>query len=411
MKTGISPTAKRILGLAFVLLIITLLILRPFIETPTPPTAKATLVISTTTIISATPTVAATITATTFPGMSVSQETDQNIRLAWFYKPPEAHLLPTVAENFHIFVLTHKDEAQRDTLKALGVKSPILLYLPLVEIIDPGSCTEVPQGNQVAYQPGDFCEISEKHPDWFLLNQNGERIVTNKSVYMDPGNPEYRAFWLQRARELQELYHWDGFFIDNLEASLSKLEAKGGMIPKYPDDASYQAATEGFLQYLRNNLFEPHKLPVLANIISVRDRQVWLRYLQYLDGAMIESFAVDWSQDYRSPSNWEDQMAVIETALSQGKNLILVAQADQHEPKRQQFALASYLLVANENAFFRYADSDGYREVSLYDNYFLDLGKPLGSRYKDGSSWRRDFTNGYVLADPGARSAEITLTP
>jgi len=406
MKTGLSPAAKWILSISLALLIVILLLLIRFLITPTPPLAESTPVISPTTVIASTP-----ISQPTLPGIDLGQDTDQSVRLAWFYKPPEELLLSTVAENFHFFILTHKDEAQRDTLKSLGVKSPILLYLQLVEIKNPGSCTEVPQGNQVAYQAGDFCRISEQHPDWFLLDQNGERIVTNKSVYMDPGNPEYRSFWLQRARELQELYHWDGFFIDNLEASLSKLDSKGVMIPKYPDDASYQAATEGFLQYLRDNLFEPRKLPVLANIISVRDRQVWLRYLQYLDGAMIESFAVDWSQDYRSAANWEDQMAVIETALSQGKNLILVAQADQHDPHRQQFALASYLLVANKNAFFRYADADGYGEVALYENYYLDLGKPLGLRHKDGLAWRRDFTNGYVIVNPGEQTAEIMLTP
>ena len=104
-------------------------------------------------------------------------------------------------------------------------------------------------------------------------------------------------------------------------------------------------------------------------------------------------------------------MTAVEEALSQGKNLILVAQAAQSDPDRQQFALASYLLVANENAFFRYEDADSYREVSLYENYFLDLGQPLGPRYRDGSSWRRDFSNGYVRVDPEAHSAEISLNP
>jgi hypothetical protein len=400
MKTGISPAARWIPGVLLVILIVTLLILILFFRAPTPPLAESTPIPSQTIVPSPTP-----------PGLDLGQDTNQSVRLAWFYKPPDDLLLPTVAKNFHIFILTHKDEAHRDTLKALGIRSPILLYLQLVEIKDPGSCTESPQGNQVAYQPNDFCQISEQHPDWFLLDQNGNRIVTNESVYMDPGNAEYRAFWLQRARALQEKYQWDGFFIDNLEASLGKLSAKGVVIPKYPDDASYQAATEGFLRYLRDSYFEPRQLPVLANIISVRDRQVWLRYLQYLDGAMVESFAVDWSQDYLSDSNWEDQIAAIEAALSQGKNLILVAQAAPSDPDRQQFALASYLLVANENAFFRYEDAESYREVSLYENYFLDLGEPLGPRYRDGSSWRRDFANGYVLVDPGAHRAEITLTP
>ena len=73
--------------------------------------------------------------------------------------------------------------------------------------------------------------------------------------------------------------------------------------------------------------------------------------------------------------------------------------------------MASYLLVADENAYFRYADSDNYREISLYENYSLDLGAALGPRYQDGTVWRRDFTNGTVLVDPKAKSAEIQLSP
>jgi hypothetical protein len=343
------------------------------------------------------------------PEIKLPHEPYQPVQLAWFYKPPDDNSLPILAENFDTFILTHKDEAQRDTLKSLGVKSPIYVYLQLVEIRDPGSCTETPQGNQVAFQPGDFCEINEKHPDWFLLDINGNRIVDRDSYYMDPGNSEYRTFWLQRANALQEQFHWDGIFIDNVEASLSKLTEEGIVPANYPNDASYQTAIEGFLAYLRDNYFQPHGQPVLANIISIEDWNVWLRYLQYLDGAMIESFAVDWSNDYRSPENWELQMEAVDRALSQDKALILVSQSEGPDPDRQQFALASYLLVANEKVSFRYTDAAGYREILLFDNYALDLGKPLGPRKKEADSWRRDFGNGTILVNPQKHTAEIKL--
>ncbi|MGZ9226526.1 MAG: putative glycoside hydrolase, partial [Anaerolineales bacterium] len=190
-----------------------------------------------------------------------------------------------------------------------------------------------------------------------------------------------------------------------------KLENMGVAPAKYPDDASYQAAIGGFLKYLHESYFEPSGQPVLANIISVDDWDVWLQYLQYLDGAMIEAFAVDWSNGYRSPTDWKEQVAAAEQALSQEKKLILVSQSGEARPKHQLFSLASYLLVADKNAYFRYADSNNYREVSLYENYSLDLGPALGPRYKDGTLWRRDFTNGSVLVDPKTNSAEIELTP
>jgi hypothetical protein len=400
MNTGISPRVIWILGISLVIFIIILIALRiSSIETPIP------------TEIPSLPDRTPVISPTSSPAIVLNQHSYPTVRLAWFYKPPDEALLPTIAENFDLFILTHKDEAQRDALKSLGVKSPIFLYLQLLEIKDPGSCSDTPQGNQVAYQAGDFCEISEQHPDWFLLDQSGNRIVDNSSVYMDPGNAEYRAFWLQRARALQEQYHWDGFFIDNLEASLSKISSKGIVTAKYPDDASYQAAIEGFLKYLRQNYFEPRRQPVLANIISIKDWNVWLRYLQYLDGAMIEAFTVDWSTDYLSPSEWESELDAVDKALSQGKTLILVSQAEQPDSNRQQFALASYLLITNGNAFFRYADAGGYRKVLLYKNYSLNLGEPLGPRYQKGSSWRRDFTNGFVLVNPETQRAEIKLNP
>ena len=397
MNTSRFRLAIGILGLLLVLLIVILIVQRLPSSESTPPPTGAT----------------ATLVATDIPPSpeNTPEHPFEDIQLAWFYKPPDKESLPTLAENFDIFVLTHKDEGQRDTLKSLGVKSPIFVYLQFVEIKDPGSCTEGPQGNQVAYEVGDFCEISEDHPDWFLLDQNGNRIVGGNTFYMDPGNAEYRAFWLERAKALQEQYHWDGVFIDNVEVSLNKLENRGITPAKYPDDASYQSAIEGFLKYLHENYFEPSGRPVLANIISVDDWDVWLRYLQYLDGAMIEAFAVDWSSGYRSPTDWKDQLSAAEKALAENKKLILVSQAGQARPKHQQFALASYLMIADKNAYFRYADSEDYRDTTLYENYFLDLGSALGPRYKDGTFWRRDFTNGSVFVDPKTKSSEIQLTP
>jgi Hypothetical glycosyl hydrolase family 15 len=391
-----SFAARRILVISIGFLLLLLIVLKLLSSEPSPPSR---------------PDLTPSLSPVVSPEITLTHEPYQPVRLAWFYKPPDDSSLPVLAENFDTFILTHKDEAQRDTLKSLGVTSPIYVYLQLVEIRDPGSCTETPQGNQVAFQPGDFCEINEQHPDWFLLDQNGNRIVDRNSYYMDPGNREYRTFWLQRASALQEQFHWDGIFIDNVEASLSKLTEEGIVPAKYPNDESYQSAIEGFLAYLRDDYFEPHGQPVLANIISIEDWNVWLRYLQYLDGAMIEAFAVDWSNDYRSLANWELQMEAVDRALSQDKALILVSQSEGPDPDRQQFALASYLLIADEKVSFRYTDAAGYQQILLFDNYAMDLGKPLGPRKKEAGSWRRDFGNGYILVNPQKHTAEIKLGP
>ncbi len=333
--------------------------------------------------------------------------------LTWFYKPPSDLVMERVAQDYGFFVLTHKDEEQREKLRALGAQqAPFLQYLILMEIQDPGSCDIRPFGNQVAYKEGDFCAISEQHPDWFLLDQNGERIpVGDGNYYMDPGNAEYQAFWLERASEMQTLFSWDGVFIDNMEASMNKFTNEDILPMGYPTEVSFQTAVVNFVAQVHARYFVPTGSPLFANITSINDYGIWQQYATYLDGIMIEAFAVDWSDGYVITPEWEAQVSVTQWALNQGKTVLLVSQGYQEDAERQEFAYASYLLVNNSNAFFRYSNSDNYNDLWSYANYSLDLGLPLGPLYRDGLTYKRDFERGTVSVNPTASSAEIKLAP
>jgi hypothetical protein len=342
---------------------------------------------------------------------SQSLATDKAVSLAYFYKPPDNSGASALAQNFGTFILTHADESFRDQLIAQGVKTPILQYIGFDEIQDPGSCTASPQRNQVTYQPGDFCDISQNHSDWFLLDANGDRIQTDNWYVMDPGNSGWRKFWLTRAEQSQQQFGWQGVFLDNVEASLARRVQENGVPVKYPDDASYQTAIAGFLKYLSANYFKPNNVPLLANIISRRGTDAWQKYLQFLNGAMEETWAVDWHTGYLDVDSWNADLARAEQAQQMGKYEILVSQGDQGDTNRQNFAYASYLLVANGMASFRYTNASSYRQVWIYPNYDIDLGAPLGPRYQVGEQWRRDFSKGYVLVNPADHTATISTSP
>lgn len=340
---------------------------------------------------------------------------DRTVNLAFFYKPPLNNDAVTIA-GFGSVILTAGDEAFRDQLRANGFGSTITQYLRAEAIMDPGNCTSAPYKNQVAYKPGDFCYISQNYPSWFLLDANGRRIQVAGSNYyrMDPGNAGWRSFFLARLLEMQQERGWSGLFLDNVEAGLNQIQRDGATSPLYPDNASYRAAVRGFVQYLYQNYAQAYNRPILANIIarSNTDDAVWFDYMQYMNGAMQERWAVDWDHSsYLSESNWLADMTLAERTQSQGKFVILVAPGQNADTNRQTFAYASYLLISNGKAAFRYSNSSSYREVWMYDNYSLQLGTPLGARYQIGSSWRRDFTNGYVIVDPVNRTANISVTP
>ena len=99
-------------------------------------------------------------------------------------------------------------------------------------------------------------------------------------------------------------------------------------------------------------------------MISLRDDVVWFRYLQRLDGATVERFAVGWqSGQYLNAVTWKDQLTQMEQAQALGKQLILVTQGTQTDNKRQPFTSASYLLISAGLASFRFTYSDNYNEA------------------------------------------------
>jgi hypothetical protein len=352
-------------------------------------------------------------------GQAISQNAilmpDKLVNLAFFYKPPSNSDAATLSRNFSAVILTGGDEGFRDQLLANGFGFTIPQYYRSEGIQDPGNCTSSPANNQIAYKAGDFCNISQNHPDWFLLDTNGNRMKTSPTgtyYRMDPGSDGWRNFFLMRLLEIDQQKGWSGVFLDNLEASLSEIQRDGLMPSKYPDHASYQAAVRGFIQYLYTNYSQAYNRPIVANIIARSDEASWFNYMQYLSGAMQERWSVGWSStDYVSESKWNSDMALAEKTQSQGKFIILVAPGSKTDASRQNFAFASYLLISNGKAAFRYSNSSTYSEVSLYDNYNVQLGTPVGPRYQTGTTWRRDFANGYVTVDPVNHTATISAAP
>jgi putative glycosyl hydrolase-like family 15 (GHL15) protein len=340
-----------------------------------------------------------------FAAEEKSQFSTRDVQLAWFYKPPANRELNVLATRYDFFVLTKSDEHVRDELMRLGVRSPILQYIQFEAIEDPGSCTAQPRHNQVADRAGDFCDIQRDHPEWLLKDKNGHSIVDGHSVLMDPGNKEWRRYWLDWAKQNQSQRKWSGIFLDNVEASFQKRNRKG--IPRKYDASQYVSAIEGFLSYIYTSYSQPQNRPLFANIISLKQTDVWFRYIKYLDGAMIENFAADWRSRYKSVEEWKEDLNIAEKTQAMGKRIILVTQGQKDDQQRQLFGYASYLLVTNGRAAFRYAASDSYNQAWLYPIYQERLGAPVAPRFAKNGKWFRQFEHGTVSVDPGQHVGEI----
>lgn len=337
-------------------------------------------------------------------------------QMAYFYKPPADNNLAAIAQNFKLVILTHKDESWRDQIEKLGFSNPIFQYYLANAIHNPGpdDCGATPYGNTAADQAGDYCWIRDNHADWFLRDSHGN-IITDQDgsetmAYMDPANTGWQQFFVQRVLQRQEQYGWGALFLDNVDGSLYRFQRKGISLANYADDASYQNGVMSFLNAIHQGYAKVSGKKVFANLTEFNDNDdcTWFRYLGALDGAMNEGWGVDWHSGYLSESEWEEDISIMQKTQQLGKGAILVSQADNpNDLSRQAFAYASYLLVANNQTWFRYTNSSQYDQTWMYDNYKINLGKPKNSAYKVGKTWRRDFANGYVTVDPYKHKSAI----
>jgi hypothetical protein len=164
---------------------------------------------------------------------------------------------------------------------------------------------------------------------------------------------------------------------------------------------------ESYLEAYRAAL--PYGMKLWANMTEGQNTpNNWDPYLPYLDGAMDEAFANGWSGS-NDPASWLAQVERMEKVLLQGKSFLGVAQGSQANSQMQLFGLASYLLAASSNAYFRYSNYAYYYDAWWYSNYATRLGAPRGPRYQNSRGlWERDFACGSVTVNTSTQVGAIS---
>jgi len=361
-----------------------------------------------------------------------SAPTGKSVQQGMFVTWPRDTSVQTVAAKASFMVLPRTEGRYRDNMRANGYTGKVVQYFLANEANGPGpyanasawcDSSYVPHINQVAHQTGDFCKYIHPNESWFLHNASGKRLYSwsggRVMYHMNPASSGWRAFAAQRmvrdvfGDSVQAKLGFDGVFLDNLASKTYKLryqiDNSDGTVAEYASDAAYRDAVRGYLATVSAAL-RPGSL-LWANMIDDYgvSQSDYMSYVQYLDGWLNEAWSVDWFNRYLSVEHWNNHLNIAEATLAQGKGVLTNAQGTRYDYNRQQFGLASYLLITNNSkAYFRYAEAAKYEaEWWQYDNYNLVLGAPLGRRYQTGTSWRRDFECGYVSVDPAARTSKI----
>ena len=349
-------------------------------------------------------------------------------RVAWFYKPPTdgSSAAAVASATTGQMILTKRDEAFRDQLRAAGYAGSILQYVEAAYVHGPvgvltgGSACDAsfaPWGNNVAWNKGDFCRYLHPNEDWFLHNGRGERLVSGyytgaQGVFyaMNPANTGWRQFYASRVRQAlfgdatTPALGFQGIFLDDVWMTrhqlLNRASNADGTVRELATDAALRTAVVGLLETVRS---AAGGLPVHANT----DGNDF--YLPYLDGTMREDFGASWNGAYMDAETVTSLWASADRATAAGKSLILVGQGAREDLDRMRFAYAAYLMAAGPTISFRYTrDSEPYRQIWTFPEYGLDLGVPSGARsLVAGSTWRRQFTRGVAVVNLSADSSQM----
>ncbi len=259
-----------------------------------------------------------------------------------------------------------------------------------------------------------YCWADKNQPGWFLKDTTGARIefCDYPGVWqMDVGSGAYQQQWLTNVAAEAKRLGFDGVVLDDANQSEAG-HLCGRTIAKYPTQTDYTAATGSFLSTVAKGL-QAQGLLALPNIMiadywTANGRAVWDAWVSYSSGAVQEYFT-KWSRestawftdDGQSHNDWSARQAFLARTEAAGKIYLGITYAPSGDDRSMRYARASFLSDwSGGPSALAYEPTTPEAQDPYAAGWTMEIGTPLGPRYKVGVAWRRDYTGGAVIVNP-----------
>jgi hypothetical protein len=262
------------------------------------------------------------------------------------------------------------------------------------------------------------------HADWILRDAIANLLYipygcgggTCPQYAADPGNPEFRTAWIATARTVLNR-GYRGLYIDDVNLFMSRVGNGQGqaVVPIDPrtgvpmTEADWRRYVAEFVEEIRA-AFPDHEI-VHNAIWYVGDddpyvrRQIAAADVQWLERGANDGGLVGGSGRFA----YDTFLGHLDRIHALGGSFVLAGQGANDAAR--EYGLASYLLAADDRDAL--CHSDGVSPADWWTaGWDIDLGVPLGVRYRTDGLWRRDYTRGVVLLNPpGAPTRTVALDP
>jgi hypothetical protein len=258
--------------------------------------------------------------------------------------------------------------------------------------------------------------VAQAHPEWFLLDQNGNRIQWAPwpgTWQMDVGNPAYQQAWLEAVLAETKLRGWKAIAIDNANIDPKAAGYFNVTMAKYPTREAYMEATRSFLAYVGPRL-KAEGITVVPNIQVHGDAsllmQVYRDWLPHVSGTSREHW-LRWPGDSASiwgGQDWLNAVGLFEEAQRQGKRFGTGTQSGGAlGPQAVRYGYASFLIAwkGQTHATFGAATAPQADKT-----WMVEIGLPLEERRLYATNvWGKRYTGGIALANIGTTSQTFSL--
>lgn len=266
--------------------------------------------------------------------------------------------------------------------------------------------------------------VARDHPDWILKDANGNNMYipwgcsggTCPQYAADPGNPDFRRWWIDQAKaNLAKGYK--GIWVDDVNMEFRVGNGNGDeTAPRDPRTgatmsyANWRRYIAEFTEQLAGEV--PQDTEILHNSIwyggnSVgRDSDPYVkRQIRSADYINIERGVNDGGLTGGTGSwSLSALQSFIDRVQAEGKGVVLDGWTDTDAER--EYGLANYFLISSgRDGIGNYA---GSHPDDWWKGYDVSLGAPQGRRYAWNGLIRRDFERGVVLAnEPGAPTRTV----
>jgi len=265
--------------------------------------------------------------------------------------------------------------------------------------------------------------LLKDHPKWFLRDPEGNIIRRTYACLVDPAIEEWSQAWVDFANAKIDSFGYDGAKGDMAFVDISS--AVPEILRTYPSDEAWHQVEEKHLRRLHRGLNRKGHLLILNNVhMYSRTNEDFLLEVRihnedgFIQQAVGMRYKMKPNDRFASAQHFVRGMSIIKQCSRMGKIVILAMQPSfPHHPRKRvrdeiSYCVGLYLLVREDNVYLNIDwDGDYGRMQTLFRVYGEviegDYGEPTGETYKEGGLWKRGYSKGLVVVNPGKHTFDF----